>query len=90
MELARQRLDISIGNADNRARRISRKIVIVKYRHAMISWGIVCVDSSWHDNRRGKTSWRIGRLKIANTINRGEDTWQLTLMYRDCVMQGLA
>ena len=77
---------MAIGIGDNRARRISRNIVIVKYREIAISWGIVCVDNRWHKNRGGKTSWRIVRLKIAYTINRGDDMWQLTLMYRECVI----
>ena len=62
---------IEIG--DNRARGISRNIVIVKYREIAISWGIVSVDNRWHENRREKTSWRIVRLRIAHTINRGDD-----------------
>ena len=80
---------MAIGIGDNRARRISRNIVIVKYREIAISWGIVTVDNRWHENRGGKTSWRIARLRIAYTINRGDDTRRLTLMYRDCVTQGL-
>ena len=72
LKLAKQRLDMAIGIVDNRARRISRNIVIVKYREIAISWGIVCVDSRGHENRRGKTSWRIVRPRIAYTINRGD------------------
>ena len=64
---------MAIGIRDNRARRISRNIVIVKYREIAISWDIVCVDNRCYENRGGKTSWRIVRLRIAHTINRGDD-----------------
>ena len=64
---------MAIGIRDNRARRISRNIVIVKYREIAISWGIVSVDNRWHENREGKTSRRIVKLRIAYTINRGDD-----------------
>ena len=71
--MAKQRQDMAIGIVDNRARRILRNIVIVKYRIIAISWGIVCVDNRWHEDCEGKTSRRIVKLRIACTINRGDD-----------------